>query len=189
MKTKIMLVIVCLAMYQVAQAQLTASFGVFETETDYAKNKRNQTLQLTDNNLKVKVTKTCNVLVYYNSAITRFKFGDIAGYTLKGEKYRAIPRTGVFSLHGYAREVEKRGLIIYSLKTNGYKSSYTHYFYSFSDSSPVKSLTLSNLEKDFQSDPLFLQRIKQLKKSGGLTQKNSEGQFLINTYYNERPNL
>ncbi|MCU0382514.1 MAG: hypothetical protein MUF68_00480 [Cyclobacteriaceae bacterium] len=188
MTPKILFCVLSMSVFN-TNAQVTKQTGLYLTHADYCKNNIARYDNEQRNFIKIKVTNGNTLIVKNNQSKTHYKFGDVAGFISNGVKYRTVPRENFFSYHGYAREVEKGSVIIYTIRSMGYKNTYTQHFYSLSDSAQIKILSIKNLEEDFKNDPTFIQKIKVLKKKESLTQKNDKGMFKLNELLNERPLL
>jgi hypothetical protein len=128
-------------------------------------------------NLKEFVVKKKGGIIVY-----RFKLGSIYGYCKNGVCHRYYSELKNWRMYDEYYKIEDEGfLIIYSIiKWNGRFSS-THYYYSFALDTPLKSLTMKNIEGDLRDKQELIQKIKNtpaLMKNIAVKSKN--GNFLLN---------
>lgn len=116
--------------------------------------------------------------------IFKFKHGTIYGYCKNGQFYRYYSEPKNWKIYdGYYKLEEKGAIIIYSMYiSNGGKTgSSLYYFYSLGLDSQIKKLKLKNIEADFRSNSILLEKIKSNKTlMKNLWAKDSTGKFIIN---------
>ena len=114
----------------------------------------------------------------------KYSHGSLWGYQKGNDLFRYFDKTTTFGTYGYHKIIDTAGLIIYSKKeSGGYRMSSTYklYFYSKDLNSPLKKLTIKNLEADFPN-PEFIAELKKLKK---LSVTQADSNLKINDIYNK----
>jgi hypothetical protein len=155
--------------------------GVYLTAKDFANNTFTDSICLDNEKNKIVLRGPGNTIVIISENEKRkYDEGKIYGFSDGEKKYRYY-YDGAFSSFGYYSIADTNGLIIY------YKRSYDPaivpipsdvYFYSIGYDSPMKSLTLKNLKKDFDNKE-FIKEVEALKDLG----EKIEDDFKINDLY------
>jgi hypothetical protein len=131
-----------------------------------------------DMSLTLKIIKPDTELV--------FKPGTIYGYYDCGSVYRYSPMLELNVPEDYYKIEEAKGLVIYSSRF----ISGAEIYYSLDINSPVRRLTLKNLEADLKDDPDFINAIKKYTSKPGsdIWDRDKDGAFMINNIYRKNAN-
>lgn len=155
--------------------------GVYLTAKDFANNTFTDSICLDNEKNKIVLRGPGNTIVIISENEKRkYDEGKIYGFSDGEKKYRYY-YDGAFSSFGYYSIADTNGLIIYhsrgtSLTPKSFGSDY--YYYSIGYDSPMKSLTLKNLKKDFDNKE-FIKEVEALKNLG----EKMEDDFKINVLY------
>lgn len=189
MKTKVLISLILTLFSYALFAQTSTVNGVMLAKEDYQAYQLKMPLSSSINGIDV-IQKNNVVVVFKNeNEKLRYSYTDIFGYVKQGVRYRSMPRLNFLTNYGFVKEENRFGIHIYSMQSSGYKNTYTRYFYSVSDTSEIKVMSLSNLEKDYEDHPALLEKLRLMNRNEKLTSRNKEGKFLIIDYFNQEKNL
>ncbi|OJV55613.1 Uncharacterised protein [Sphingobacterium thalpophilum] len=159
------------------------SIKLYTSFKNYENNQANDSICLSGKSKKFSI--------FYNKLVLKdgqnkrkYAHGSLWGYQKGNDLFRYFDKTTTFGTYGYHKIIDTAGLIIYSKKeSGGYRMSSTYklYFYSKDLNSPLKKLTIKNLEADFPN-PEFIAELKKLKK---LSVTQADSNLKINDIYNK----
>lgn len=158
------------------------SIKLYTTYKNYENNQTNDSICLSGKSKKFSI--------FYNKLVLKdgqnkrkYAHGSLWGYQKGNDLFRYFDKNATFGTYGYHKVIDTEGLIIYSKKeSGGYRmsSTYNVYFYSNDLNSPLKKLTVKNLEADYPN-PDFINGLKNLKS---LPDKGINSNTMINDIYN-----
>ncbi|MFY9308240.1 MAG: hypothetical protein WAQ28_04235 [Bacteroidia bacterium] len=186
---KYTLLIYLIAHIQMAFAQKdnTCISGVYLSYTDYINNNLTHSIntKIEGNSFGfIPFSKTIKVVT--PDSTLKFNTGSIWGYKDCTGTYRYSPDVELLSPEDYYKIEENGGereLTIYSSVFDGG----AEYFFSTGLNLPIHRLNMKHLEYDFGGlFPKFIKEAKKLnKKKDGLSTRDKNGHFTINTIYKE----
>lgn len=165
--------------------------GLYKTFQELADDKPSQLLLPTDNKHSVKVTQNQDLVITTASGQTVIPYGNIKGYSHKGERYRAAGEKGFLKNYGYYKILDTECIVTYSRESRSPRSALPFkYYYSETLTSPIKNAYRKELKKDFGDHPEFYPALKAFFKNNyqSLFKPISGSRILFNQLYCETLN-
>lgn len=130
--------------------------GLFKTYRELAENNPSQVLVARTDKGSVKVTQRQDLIVSTSSGQTVIPYGNIKGYSLNSDRYRAFGDRGLFRNYGYYKILDDSCIVTYARENRAPRSALPYkYYYSESLTTPVKSAYRKELRSDFGDHPEF----------------------------------
>lgn len=167
-------------------AQEKTELKIYKTESEF---KRGVPAMIVSTD-KFKVNSTERIKYNQNGVEETIKFGEISGYSINGNKYRAYGKRRLFNSYGYYKIEDDSCLVVYSRRNRHRKGGgqIQERLYSKDLSSPINHIWLGNLKRDFSDSPSFLTKVKPFFKGNyaALYSKNKQtGMVRLNELYCE----
>jgi outer membrane pore protein E len=169
-----------------AQSEKPCTAGIYKTEQDFIHNRLSHKINTGDKGNKFRFLFPADLKLTIKmetpDSTMEFKPGSVYGYQLCGKRYRYYPGGDLLAQEDFYGVEEEGGLIIYS----SVHVSGDEVFYSRDLSSPIRRLTMKNLEEDFAAYPDFIASVKKMKKEElpvDLSRKDEKGRYEVNKLY------
>lgn len=148
----------------IAQSAST-KVGLFYTYQELASNTPSKVFIVSGDRQPVKITTQQNLIIRTAEETVTIKYGQVKGYAIDQERYRAGGEKGFLKNYGYYKILDDSCIVTYSRKNRSRKGgpAYRHY-YSESLTTPVKNAFRKELRNDFENKPQFYSNLKCLMK-------------------------
>lgn len=139
--------------------------GLFYSNQELANNSPSKVFIVPDSKLAVKITTRQDLIINTGNEILRIIYGEVKGYSVDGDRYRAAGKKGFFKNYGYYKILDDSCIVTYSRKNRSRKGgpAYKHY-YSESLTTPVRNAFRKELRNDFENKPQFYSNLICLMK-------------------------
>ncbi|HMV08086.1 MAG TPA: CusA/CzcA family heavy metal efflux RND transporter [Cyclobacteriaceae bacterium] len=139
--------------------------GLFKTYQELAENNPSQILLAKNDKGAVKVTQRQDLIVSTSNGETIIPYGNIKGYSFKGDRYRASGERGLFRNYGYYRILEDSCVVTYARENRAPRSALPYrYYYSESLTSPLRNAYRKELKEDFEDHSEFYPALRTVMK-------------------------
>lgn len=148
----------------IAQSAST-KVGLFYTYQELANNTPSKVFIVSGDRQPVKITTQQNLIIRTAEETVTIKYGQVKGYAIDQERYRAAGEKGFLKNYGYYKILDDSCIVTYSRKNRSRKGgpAYRHY-YSESLTTPVRNAFRKELRNDFENKPQFYSNLKCLMK-------------------------
>lgn len=174
----------------IAQVEPT-KVGLFYSYQELASNTPSKVLIASDSEQPVKVTTQQNLIIKTSSETVNIKYGQVKGYAIDQERYRAAGDKGFLKNYGYYKILDDSCVVTYSRKNRSRKGGPAYkYYYSETLITPVKNAYRKELRDDFGDKPNFYTNLRCIMKDdyASLFKPISGKAILFNKLYCETVN-
>lgn len=171
----------------IAQGEPT-KVGLFYSYQELASNTPSKVLIASDTEKPVKVTTHQNLIIKTPSETVTIKYGEVKGYVIDQDRYRASGDKGFLKNYGYYKILDDSCVVTYARKNRSRKGGPAYkYYYSETLTAPVKNAYRKELRDDFGDKPNFYTNLRCIMKDdyASLFKPISGNMILFNKLYCE----
>lgn len=135
--------------------------GLFYSYQELASNTPSRVIIASDSQQPIKVTTQQNLIIKTATEAVTIKYGQVKGYVIDQDRYRAAGDKGFLRNYGYYKILDDSCVVTYSRKNRSRKGGPAFkYYYSENLTTPVRNAYRKELRDDFGDSPDFYNDIK-----------------------------